>query len=150
MSVGQPLPQQLPLPGFVQKIFRQTFYPSATDPEKATILEVTESSEIKDIDIVASAASTFKLTGRIIDGETGKPLPNVRLIIQQSNFSDYPLLQMNEMPEVEVYVVPDDRAPQGLGEMGVPPIVPAVVNAIFNASGLRIRKTPIQVGDLQV
>jgi isoquinoline 1-oxidoreductase beta subunit len=70
--------------------------------------------------------------------------------IQQSNFSDYPLLQMNEMPEVEVYVVPDDRAPQGLGEMGVPPIVPAVVNAIFNASGLRIRKTPIQVGDLQV
>jgi len=73
VSVGQPLPQQLPLPGFVQKIFRQTFYPSATDPEKATILEVTESSEIKDIDIVASAASTFKLTGRIIDGETSKP-----------------------------------------------------------------------------
>jgi len=90
VSVGQPLPRQIPMPGipgYTQKIFRQTFYPSVTDPEKATILEVTESSEIKDIDIVASAASTFKLTGRIIDGETSKPLPNVRLIIQQSNFS---------------------------------------------------------------
>ena len=76
VSVGQPVPKQIPLPGhsrFGPKILRQTFYPSVTDPEKATILEVTESSEIKDIDIVASAASTFNLTGRIIDGETGKP-----------------------------------------------------------------------------
>src|SRR6185369_4741299 len=90
VSVGQPVPRQIPMPnipGYTQKIFRQTFYPSVTDPEKATILEVTESSEIKDIDIVASAVSTFKLTGRIIDGETGKPLPNVRLIVQHSNFS---------------------------------------------------------------
>ena len=90
VSVGQPLPRQIPMPshpGFVQKIFKQTFYPSVTDPEKATILEVTESSEIKDIDIVASAASTFKLAGRIIDGETSKPLPNVRLVVLQSNFS---------------------------------------------------------------
>ncbi len=90
VSVGQPLPRQIPMPshpGFVRKILRQTFYPSVTDPEKATILEVTESGEIKDIDIVASAASTFKLTGRIIDGETSKPLPNVRLVVLQSNFS---------------------------------------------------------------
>ena len=83
VSVGQPLPIH---PGYVRKIFRQTFYPSVADPEKATILEVTESSEIKDIDIVASAASTFKLTGRTIDGETSKPLPNIRLVVLQSNF----------------------------------------------------------------
>ena len=90
VSVGQPSPRQLPLssyPGIVRKIFRETFYPSVTDPDKATILEVTESSEIKDIDIVASAASTFKLTGRIIDRETSKPLPNVRVVVQLSNFS---------------------------------------------------------------
>jgi len=70
--------------------------------------------------------------------------------IQQSNFHDYPLLQMKEMPDVEVYVVPDERAPQGLGEMGVPPIVPAVSNAIFNAIGIRIRRTPILAADLTV
>ena len=72
------------LPGYVPKIFKQTFFPSVIDPEKATILEVTESSEIKDVDIVASAPlSTFKIAGRIIDGETGKPLPNVGFGIQQ-------------------------------------------------------------------
>lgn len=68
--------------------------------------------------------------------------------VQQSNFLDYPLLQLSEMPEVEVHIVEDNRPPQGLGEMGVPPIVPAVVNAIFNATGRRIRHTPIRPEDL--
>jgi len=68
--------------------------------------------------------------------------------VQQSNFHDYPLLQMSEMPDVEVHMVQDDRSPLGLGEMGVPPIVPAVLNAVFNATGKRIRHTPIRAGDL--
>ena len=67
--------------------------------------------------------------------------------MQQGNFDSYQLLQMSEMPEVEVHIVPDERDPQGVGEMGVPPIVPAVVNAIFNATGKRIRRTPM-AGDL--
>ncbi len=50
--------------------------------------------------------------------------------------------------QVEVHIVPDERDPQGVGEMGVPPIVPAVVNAIFNATGKRIRRTPMAAGDL--
>ena len=56
--------------------------------------------------------------------------------VQQSSFQDYALLQLNEMPEVEVYIAQDDRPPQGLGEMGVPPTVPAVANAVFNATGI--------------
>ena len=72
------------LPGYATRMFKETFYPSVTDPQKATILEVTESSEIKDIDIVASAPiSAFKVTGRIIHGETGKPLPNVSFIVTE-------------------------------------------------------------------
>jgi isoquinoline 1-oxidoreductase beta subunit len=62
---------------------------------------------------------------------------------QQSNFSDYPLLPIGEMPAVEVYIVPSDRAPSGIGEMGVPPVAPAVANAVFAASGVRVRKIPI-------
>jgi isoquinoline 1-oxidoreductase beta subunit len=68
--------------------------------------------------------------------------------VQQSNFHDYPLLQMSEMPVVEVYSVPSTRSPQGVGEMAVPPIVPAVVNAIFAATGKRIRRTPLHPEDL--
>jgi isoquinoline 1-oxidoreductase subunit beta len=67
---------------------------------------------------------------------------------QQSNFKDYPLLRIGEMPEVEVHIVPSTRAPQGVGEMGVPPIVPAVVNALFAITGKRIRRIPIQTKDL--
>ena len=70
--------------------------------------------------------------------------------VQQSSFQDYPLLQLNEMPEVEVYIVEDNRPPQGLGEMGVPPIVPAVANAVFDATGIRVRHTPIRSEDLTV
>jgi isoquinoline 1-oxidoreductase beta subunit len=69
--------------------------------------------------------------------------------VQQSNFNDYPLLQMAEMPAVEVYILPSDRAPQGVGEMGVPPIAPAVVNAIYAVTGKRIRRMPVKAEDLQ-
>jgi isoquinoline 1-oxidoreductase beta subunit len=69
--------------------------------------------------------------------------------VQQSNCHDCPILQMSEMPEVEIHVVPSDKAPQGLGEMGVPPIVPAVLNAIFNTSSIRICHMPIHPEDLK-
>jgi isoquinoline 1-oxidoreductase beta subunit len=68
--------------------------------------------------------------------------------IQQTNFHDYPILRMDEMPVVEVYIVPSDRNPSGIGEMGVPPIAPAVANAVFAATGKRIRHIPIQPIDL--
>jgi isoquinoline 1-oxidoreductase beta subunit len=69
--------------------------------------------------------------------------------IQQSNFHDYPILQMNEMPLVEVHIVDSDRQPSGMGEMGVPPIAPAVANAVFVATGKRIRHIPIRPEDLK-
>jgi isoquinoline 1-oxidoreductase beta subunit len=68
--------------------------------------------------------------------------------VQQSNFHDYPLLTIAEMPTVEVYIVENDRRPTGVGEMGVPPIVPAVFNAIFDATGKRVRHIPVRPEDL--
>jgi len=69
--------------------------------------------------------------------------------VQQSNFGDYPLLQMSEMPSVEVYLVESDDPPKGIGEMGVPPIAPAVANAVFSATGKRVRHIPIRPEDLK-
>jgi isoquinoline 1-oxidoreductase beta subunit len=63
--------------------------------------------------------------------------------VQQSNFNDYEMLRLAEMPVVEVYIVPSSEAPGGIGEPGTPPIAPAVCNAIFAATGKRIRKLPI-------
>jgi isoquinoline 1-oxidoreductase beta subunit len=69
--------------------------------------------------------------------------------VQQSNFHNYPLLRMDEMPQIEVHIVSSDAPPSGVGEMGVPPTAPAVANAIYNATGVRIRKLPIHPENLK-
>jgi isoquinoline 1-oxidoreductase beta subunit len=63
--------------------------------------------------------------------------------VEQGNFDDYPLLRIDEMPRVEVHIVPSEEAPGGVGEPGVPPVAPAVANAIFAASGKRLRSLPM-------
>jgi isoquinoline 1-oxidoreductase beta subunit len=68
--------------------------------------------------------------------------------VVQANFDSYDMLRMNEMPKVEVYVVPSTEVPRGMGEPAVPPVAPAVCNAIFAATGKRIRKIPVRPEDL--
>lgn len=63
--------------------------------------------------------------------------------VQQSNFHDYQVLRMNQMPKVEVHIVPSTEKMGGVGEPGVPPIAPAVTNAVFALTGKRIRSLPI-------
>jgi isoquinoline 1-oxidoreductase beta subunit len=63
--------------------------------------------------------------------------------VVQSNFHDYPMLRMAEMPRVEVHIVPSSDSQGGVGEPGTPPIAPAVCNAIFAATGQRLRTLPI-------
>ncbi len=63
--------------------------------------------------------------------------------VEQSNFHDYPLLRLSEMPEVEVHIVESKEKSGGIGEPGVPPIAPAVANAVFALTGKRIRKLPM-------
>jgi isoquinoline 1-oxidoreductase beta subunit len=65
--------------------------------------------------------------------------------VEQSNFHDYEMLRIDEMPVIEVHLVPSTEAPTGTGEPGLPPIAPAVANAIFAATGKRIRRLPIRV-----
>lgn len=63
--------------------------------------------------------------------------------VEQGNFEDYPLLQLNETPEIEVHIVPSSENAGGIGEPGVPPVAPAVANALFTASGARVRSLPL-------
>jgi isoquinoline 1-oxidoreductase beta subunit len=68
--------------------------------------------------------------------------------VKQRNFHDYPLMRFNEMPVVEVHIVPSTDKMGGVGEPGVPPVAPAVANAIFAATGKRLRRLPIRAADL--
>jgi isoquinoline 1-oxidoreductase beta subunit len=67
--------------------------------------------------------------------------------VVQTNFRDYPILTFAEMPRVEVHIMPSHGDPSGVGEPGVPPIAPAVANAIFAATGRRIRRLPFRAVD---
>ena len=69
--------------------------------------------------------------------------------VEQGNFHDYPVLRMSEMPKVEVHILPSTEKPGGIGEPGTPPIAPAVVNAIYAATGKRLRSLPIDSAALK-
>jgi CO/xanthine dehydrogenase Mo-binding subunit len=64
--------------------------------------------------------------------------------VKQGNFHDYPMLRINEMPEVEVILIDSEEEPGGAGEPALPPIAPAVANAFFALTGTRLRRLPLR------
>ena len=68
--------------------------------------------------------------------------------VEQSNFHNYPVMRMDESPEIEVHILENLGEIQGVGEMAVPPIIPGVVNAIYAATGVRVRHIPVRPEDL--
>ena len=67
---------------------------------------------------------------------------------QQSNFNNYPMMRIGDMPRVEVHIIPSHESPGGCGQPPVPSIAPAVANAIFAATGKRLRRLPFQTQEL--
>lgn len=67
--------------------------------------------------------------------------------VRQSNFHDYPLLRLHEMPQVETHIVKSAEKSGGVGEPGTPPIAPAVANAVFAATGKRLRRLPLRLAE---
>jgi isoquinoline 1-oxidoreductase beta subunit len=63
--------------------------------------------------------------------------------VEQSNFDDYQVVRINDAPAIEVHIVRNNEAPGGMGEPGTSAIMPAIANAIFSATGQRIRKLPV-------
>jgi isoquinoline 1-oxidoreductase beta subunit len=68
--------------------------------------------------------------------------------VQQTNFNDYPVLRIHDMPAVDVHIMPSELPPTGAGEFTLPPVAPALCNAIFAATGRRVRRLPIRPEDL--
>lgn len=96
--------------------------------------------------IVNPSGALNQVQGSVIDGISSALHQQITIAagqVEQSNFTDYPLLRMNEAPSVEVKFVITDFPPTGLGEPALPPVIPALTNAIFAASGKRVRSLPI-------
>jgi isoquinoline 1-oxidoreductase beta subunit len=92
-----------------------------------------------------------QMEGGIIFGLTAALKTEITLEngrVQQKNFHDYQMLRMFESPTIEVHIVPSEANPTGVGEPSVPPVAPALVNAIFAATGKRMRSLPIRTADL--
>jgi isoquinoline 1-oxidoreductase subunit beta len=95
------------------------------------------------IDAQARGSIVYGLTAALHSGIT---IEGGR--VQQHNFNDYKMLRFDEMPDVEVHIIPSELPPTGAGEFVVPPVAPALCNAIFAATGKRVRRLPITPEDL--
>jgi isoquinoline 1-oxidoreductase subunit beta len=98
--------------------------------------------------VINKSGAMNQLEGGIIDGLSAAL--NSAIHIQkggakENNFDDYKLMRMKDAPRIDVHLVDSDEGPEGLGEMSLPPVAAALCNAIFAATGKRIRKLPINL-----
>jgi isoquinoline 1-oxidoreductase beta subunit len=116
-------------------------------------LKVVKITAAIDVGIIVNrSGAEAQLQGGIIDGLSAAWLQEItvdRGRVAQGNFNDYQLLRMPDTPQIELHFIESDRAPTGLGEPSLPPLAPAVCNAIFAATGKRIRQLPISKNDLR-
>mgnify|MGYP001122859535 CR=1 FL=1 len=97
--------------------------------------------------VVNQSGAENQISGAIIDGLSMMMNAEITLkngAVEQSNFHDYKLLRIKDAPDVDVHFVKNDIDPEGLGEMGLPPLPPAVCNAIYKITGKRVRKLPLK------
>jgi isoquinoline 1-oxidoreductase beta subunit len=69
--------------------------------------------------------------------------------VKQRNFHEYKMLRMNEMPQVDVHILDSKEKMGGVGEPGVPPVAPAIMNALYTLTGKRVRSLPLRPDDLK-
>jgi isoquinoline 1-oxidoreductase beta subunit len=97
--------------------------------------------------VVSLSGAEAQVQGGIMDGLSAALFGEILVDagrVTQSNFGDYRLLRINEAPVIDVHFLPSSEAPRGLGEPPLPPTAPALANAVFAATGRRIRRLPLQ------
>jgi isoquinoline 1-oxidoreductase subunit beta len=99
--------------------------------------------------IVNPMGAENQVKGAIIDGLAqalaGQQIKVVEGVVQNSNLHDFPLARIAATPQIEIAWVESGKPPTGLGEPALPPVIPALTNAIFAITGQRIRSLPVQM-----
>lgn len=96
--------------------------------------------------IINMSGAMHQVQGSVIDGLSTMAMQQITMqkgVIQQDNFHQYPVMRIASTPDVDVHFLQSDNPPTGLGEPALPPLAPAVTNAIFAATGVRIRSMPL-------
>jgi len=117
---------------------------SVDQNDRVTLHKVTAAVDVGPIINMSGAMS--QVQGAIIDGYStmaGQKITMENGRVQQTNLDQYPVLRIGQAPEIDVHFIQSDFDPTGLGEPALPPLAPAVANAIFAATGRRVRKMPI-------
>jgi isoquinoline 1-oxidoreductase beta subunit len=145
---GNPLPARTGRGIALQTAFG-SFIATVAEAEVDTNGEVRVRRIISAVDtgiVVNPDTVVAQLQGGLIFGLTAALYGNITIArgrVQQSNFNDYRMLRINEIPQLEVHLIKSDEAPGGIGETGVTAAPPALGNALFAATGIRLRRLPI-------
>jgi isoquinoline 1-oxidoreductase subunit beta len=125
--------------GYFAEVVQVTLRPEGVKVDRVWVV-----GDVGSVIINPSGAEN-QAQGSVLDGlaETQQRIDIVAGRVKQSNFHDFPLLRLNQAPPVDVHFVRSDNPPTGLGEPALPPVVPALCNAIFAAGGPRIRSLPM-------
>src|SRR5438874_7992202 len=145
---GKPLPERVGRGVSVQFVFA-TYLAQVAEVEVSTDGAVRVRRVVCAVDcgtVVNPDTVRAQIQSAVIFGITAALHGEITLKggrVEQSNFHDYPMLRMNETPAIEVYIVKSAEPPGGMGEAGTSAIAPAVTNAIYAATGTRVRKLPV-------
>ena len=128
-----------------QGYFAEVADVSVDKSNKVTVNHVWAAGDVGNVIINPQAAESMGYGG-VVDGlsQMAQEITLNEGAVQQTNFHQHPLMRMRQVPPIEVYWRKTDFSPTGLGEPTLPPILPAVSNAIFAATGKRIRTLPMQ------
>ncbi|RME67116.1 MAG: xanthine dehydrogenase family protein molybdopterin-binding subunit [Verrucomicrobia bacterium] len=117
---------------------------SVDEAKRLKVHRVTVAGDVGPI--LNRAGAENQVEGSVIDGLSAMWAQEITFEkgrVRQSNFHDYPLLRIGDQPKIDIHFIESDFPPTGLGEPALPPLAPAVCNAIFEATGERVRTLPL-------
>ena len=117
---------------------------TVTEDRKVSVNKVWVAVDVGPI--INRSGGLSQVQGAVIDGLSTMALQQITMkegVIQQDNFHQYPVMRIAPTPEIDVHFIESDNPSTGLGEPALPPLAPAVANAMFAATGQRVRSMPL-------